>query len=718
MSDFYRFKTGVNLGVLSTDPVTSDSGDIYYNSTENRYKYYDGTDWNELLSPADIYTKANDTLDNLSTTAVNASIIPAVTNTSDLGSSILAWKDNYSINTHSAKVNVYQSGLYTNKIIELGYTTIPSTYSYLSALLGIDFVLETQGTQSDNSGQISIKTAPPTASGISGDVNISTGGGLVNSGNINIQTGSASGTRGAVVLDGSSISVSNRQIQNLLDPTAAQHAATKNYVDTEISALPTPMVYVGTWDAATNTPTLSNGTGTQGHLYQVTVAGTVDFGAGNITFAIGDKCVYNGTVWEKWDNTDDVLSVNGQTGIVVLTTTNINEGTNLYYTDSRARTAAVVNTLAGSETDQAPSVQSVNNALSGKANTSLDNLNATAVNVDILPDTTATIDLGSSTLSFNNAYNVEEHTTKVNIYSDNTFTTIAGDIDYSSGIWVTSSNLNNPIIIRTTGVDGSGNSGEVFVSAGSPTGTGTGGDVNISTGVSGGTGDTGDINLTTGTTSGIRGEVNISARRINVNNVNIINVTDPVSAQDAATKNYVDTQAFTTEMAQDAVGSILDDGTVGSIVFTYNDVTPKISAVIEDNGVTSPKLAQNLLLRGEVERGSTTSAAIRLIYADTIGMSPLASNVVITAFTRSYLTASAVQIDYVIREDNTTAMRVGTFRVVTNGTSISYSDTYTETASIPITLDAVINGSNINIRYSSGSNPATMRADQKVFRNF
>lgn len=69
--------------------------------------------------------------------------------------------------------------------------------------------------------------------------------------------------------------------------------------------------------------------------------------------------------------TDVVQSVNGQTGAVVLDSDDISEGsTNLYFTSSRAKTAAVVNTLAGSETDQAPSVSAVNTALSGKANSS------------------------------------------------------------------------------------------------------------------------------------------------------------------------------------------------------------------------------------------------------------------------------------------------------------------------------------------------------------
>ena len=61
-----------------------------------------------------------------------------------------------------------------------------------------------------------------------------------------------------------------------------------------------------------------------------------------------------------------VDSVNGQTGVVVLDTGDIAESGNLYFTDGRAQTAAVLNTLAGSETTQAPSVSAVNTALAAK----------------------------------------------------------------------------------------------------------------------------------------------------------------------------------------------------------------------------------------------------------------------------------------------------------------------------------------------------------------
>jgi hypothetical protein len=96
--------------------------------------------------------------------------------------------------------------------------------------------------------------------------------------------------------------------------------------------------YQGTWDASTNTPTLTSSVGVKGYYYVVSVAGTTNLN-GITDWQIGDWAVYNGTAWQKVDNTDSVTSVNGLTGAVSLTTTNINEGTNLYYTDVRARGA-------------------------------------------------------------------------------------------------------------------------------------------------------------------------------------------------------------------------------------------------------------------------------------------------------------------------------------------------------------------------------------------
>lgn len=99
------------------------------------------------------------------------------------------------------------------------------------------------------------------------------------------------------------------------------------------------MIYKGVWDASTNTPTLADGSGVNGWVYRVHPGGTVNFGSGNITFTSGDYVIYNGSVWQKSGGGDAVTSVNGQQGVVVLTTANIAEGgTNYYYTNTRVQT--------------------------------------------------------------------------------------------------------------------------------------------------------------------------------------------------------------------------------------------------------------------------------------------------------------------------------------------------------------------------------------------
>ena len=98
--------------------------------------------------------------------------------------------------------------------------------------------------------------------------------------------------------------------------------------------------YLGTWNAATNTPTLADGSGTQGDFYIVGTDGTQDLGSGSLDFVSGDWVLYNGSVWELSVNSDAVASVNGFTGVIVLDTDDVSEGANLYFTSARARTAA------------------------------------------------------------------------------------------------------------------------------------------------------------------------------------------------------------------------------------------------------------------------------------------------------------------------------------------------------------------------------------------
>ena len=84
----------------------------------------------------------------------------------------------------------------------------------------------------------------------------------------------------------------------------------------------TGLSYEGVWNASTNSPALASGTGTQGDYYIVSVAGTTNLD-GVTDWQVGDWAVFSGAVWQKLDQTNTVISVNGQVGAVVLTAANV-----------------------------------------------------------------------------------------------------------------------------------------------------------------------------------------------------------------------------------------------------------------------------------------------------------------------------------------------------------------------------------------------------------
>jgi hypothetical protein len=102
--------------------------------------------------------------------------------------------------------------------------------------------------------------------------------------------------------------------QSVLDTLASLQA--------QISAISGGLSYQGTWNASTNTPTLTSSSGTSNYYYVVSVSGSTNLN-GITDWVAGDWAIYNGTVWQKIDQTNLVTSVNGYTGVVVLTQTDI-----------------------------------------------------------------------------------------------------------------------------------------------------------------------------------------------------------------------------------------------------------------------------------------------------------------------------------------------------------------------------------------------------------
>ena len=102
--------------------------------------------------------------------------------------------------------------------------------------------------------------------------------------------------------------------QSVLDTLASLQA--------QISAISGGLSYQGTWNASTNTPTLTSSSGTSNYYYVVSVSGSTNLN-GITDWVTGDWVIYNGTAWQKIDQTNLVISVAGRTGAVTLTTADI-----------------------------------------------------------------------------------------------------------------------------------------------------------------------------------------------------------------------------------------------------------------------------------------------------------------------------------------------------------------------------------------------------------
>ena len=128
------------------------------------------------------------------------------------------------------------------------------------------------------------------------------------------------------------------------------------------------VVYKGTWNASSNTPTLANGTGTAGWQYAVSVSGTTNFGAGAITFTVGDLVLYSGTVWQQ-------ITAGGIAAAGTLTGTTLasNVVTSSLTTVGTLANLTVTNTITGSVSGNAGTVTSIsaNTLTSGQVTTAL-----------------------------------------------------------------------------------------------------------------------------------------------------------------------------------------------------------------------------------------------------------------------------------------------------------------------------------------------------------
>ena len=108
----------------------------------------------------------------------------------------------------------------------------------------------------------------------------------------------------------------------------------------QINAISGGLSYQGTWNASTNTPTLTSSVGTTNYYYVVGTSGSTNLN-GITDWVAGDWAIFNGTVWQKIDQTNLVTSVNTKTGAVTLTYTDVNAIGSVTSTDGSVSVSTV-----------------------------------------------------------------------------------------------------------------------------------------------------------------------------------------------------------------------------------------------------------------------------------------------------------------------------------------------------------------------------------------
>jgi len=136
--------------------------------------------------------------------------------------------------------------------------------------------------------------------------------------------------------------------------------------------------YKGTWNASTNSPTLTSSVGTKGDYYVVSVAGSTNLD-GTTLWGVGDWAVFNGSVWQKVDG-GDTSSV---TSLTVTTLTGY-----MYANNTSPVTASVTIPNSGLQNSSATIGNTV--VTLGSTVTSLGNVTLAGANIFATSAATAT----------------------------------------------------------------------------------------------------------------------------------------------------------------------------------------------------------------------------------------------------------------------------------------------------------------------------------------
>ena len=444
------------------------------------------------------------------------------------------------------------------------------------------------------------------------------------------------------------------------------------------------LTYQGTWNAATNTPTLTSGQGVNGHFYIVNVAGNTSLD-GETDWKVGDWAVFVeqgvNDKWQKIDNTS-VLIGEGTPNTIAMWVGGTTPSTTL--NDSIITELNNVISIAGDLSTQGLEVNKY--LRDGAGNDGIDGqvLTSTTVNGDKevvwTTPTTGTV-TGSGTgqvLSKFSGTGTGQTVLEDSLVSETSslnFNVTATAVSSTATILTFTDTTNNPtnitvggtLTVDVTSVGGPGivvinvtnvNNQVITATAPSPGYVGyvrnalDGSYSNIPT-------------VYNGVSAGISiaGELDMSTNKIT-------NVVDPTDAQDAATKSYVDS------------ATVSGSGTIGTLpVFTGTDVLGDSVVTQSANALTVDTTGEIRLAGAGISTSATDAVPLGLIIASNghVKTGSVGDIYTINAGVKSG-NSVPLNLDAASGTDSTVSL--------TEGTGI----TLTRTSATEITIDGVAQG--------------------------
>lgn len=452
-----------------------------------------------------------------------------------------------------------------------------------------------------------------------------------------------------------------------------------------VSQLPsTVFEYQGAWDASTNSPALSDATGTSGFVYRTSVAGTQNLGSGSISFNVGDLVIYSGSIWQASPAADGVSSVNGQTGAVTINAIN-------------QLTGDVTATAASGSVSKATSVAAIQGtAVSGTT--------------------------GSGSVVFSASPTITGTLTAAAISASGSLS--ASNFSGSSS----GTNTGDQTITLTGDVTGSGTgSFAATIAAGAVTalklGTVTDG-VTLDQAASGS-----KLEVKAGGISNtqINASAAIAYSKLNLS-ASIVNA--DIASGAAIALNKLAALTASTAVATDTNGFLVSSSTTSAELAFVHGVTSniqtqlnaKLSSVSQD---TAPTLGGNLAMGGfsiisplQIADSGSTSRYFTEKYVDSSSLTA-STTAVAASFTFDSRSVKGQQVFYTILSG--TDRRIGRLDIICDAASgtaaanVDITDVSNETGDVGVTWSAAVSGNNIQISYTTNSGTKTMRALVRQF---